>query len=111
MTLKELIRMCPVIVVDNCENVIKQNIDSDIDVVYYWYHHMLPDSLRDGIQFVIENGLYADFIELCDALNTDEICYLPKEASIYVDGTYIGTLLIFNGISFRMITYSEYECG
>lgn len=115
MRLKELMDTCTVNLDINCYTVgmkIHQKyLSANLEIVYYWYHHMIQDSLRDVISFVINNGLYTDFIELYNTLNTDEICYLPSEAYIYADGDCIGILPLDDSTAFNMITYSECECG
>ena len=88
-----------------------EHFSKEVEIVYYWYHHMMSDNLRDKIQYVIDNHLFGEFIEYRNLLNDHDISYLPSTATIYCDGEIIGHMPICDTVPFSMITYSECECG
>ena len=110
MTLAELMNKCQVYL-DDEENITVECLSAEVEVNYYWYHHMMPDNTRKYIECIIQHGMYNEFALISDELNSDEICYLPQEASIYIDEEYIGALLLDGKTSLKMITHSECECG
>ena len=83
----------------------------NIEVAYYWYYHMIPNELRNEIQEAIDNHDFKAFKFYYDTLNTADMCFLPKEASIYCGDKHIGEIGILNEGAFSMITFSESECG
>lgn len=86
------------------------NIEDEVEVVYYWYHHMIDKKIRDNIQKAIDTRDYEAFMKYADE---DVRCeFLPVSASIYSNGEFIGNVAICQSKeAFGLITHSECECG
>lgn len=89
------------------------NLDDEVEVVYYWYHHgnlsIKPARINRDI---ILGHDYKAFLKISDQFDYAPMEYFPIEASVIVNGTPIGRLNIFrNERVFSCITYSECECG
>ena len=87
------------------------NSDEDVEIVYYWYHHMIDNDIREAIQRTINEHDFNSFMLYYDGLNDDDICFLPPTASIYSNDKYVGEIALQDSDVFSMITYSECECG
>lgn len=85
--------------------------DKEVEIIYYWHHHMIDYNTRKNIQQAIDNHDFYSFMLYYDKLNTDNICYLPPIATILYDGKYVGWVALEDSYIFSMITYSECECG
>ena len=86
------------------------NVENEVEVVYYWYHHMIDKTMRDDIQKAIDTHDYETFMKYADK---DVHCeFLPVSASIYSNGEFIGNVAICQSKeAFSLITHSECECG
>lgn len=104
MTLKEFSSMHPPLILN--EDI----SNKEIQIVYYWYHHMLPSNVRDAIQRTIDDADYALFKSWSKKLNRPEICYLPDTAYVYCGDDFIGELPMGPQTLYE-ITYCECECG
>ena len=86
------------------------NLEDEVEVIYYWYHHMIDKSIRDEIQTAIDNHDYKTFDKYFE--NDRYAWCLPTSAHICTDKDSIGTVMICgNQEMFNLITYSECECG
>lgn len=104
MTLQELVSMRPPLILDEDLG------NKEIQIVYYWYHHMMPSNVRDAIQRTIDEHDYALFKSWCSKLNRPDICYLPDVAYVYCGEDFIGELPMGPQTLYE-ITFSECECG
>lgn len=95
------------------------NLDTEVDICYYWYHHMMPNERQDEIHHAIESGNFLQFDELYQHYFEKQLrtgmCYLPSEASVHVVGEedgWFGTLtVVYKPELFDLITHEECECG
>lgn len=104
MTLKEFLSMCPPITLDETIG------NKEIQIVYYWFHHMMPYDMQKEIQRVIDEADYKAFKSWSEKLNRPDICYLPDTAYVYCGDDYIGELPMGPQALYE-ITHSECECG
>lgn len=104
MTLQELVSMRPPLTLD------EELGNQEIQIVYYWYHHMLPSDERNAIQRSIDEHDYALFKAWRTKLNSSAMCYLPDEVYVYSGDDFIGSIPMGEQ-AFSLITYSECECG
>ncbi len=92
-------------------------INVDIEVVYFWYDHLLLRKNGDAekVTQAIENGDYDTFMmyynKYNNKYNKDDLIFFPEYASIFYRDSWVGTIDITTPIGFSMITFSEYECG
>ena len=88
------------------------NTNSDVTVVYQWYHHMNPDIDMNEISNVIETHDYDTFYKWYKKFETDHWTYFPSEASIFVEDEYVGDICIaYDPNVFALITCQDHECG
>ena len=90
------------------------NLDTEVQVIYYWYHHMNPNVNQKEINEVIMNHNFEKFWDITEEIeeNSPYLCYFPRTACVVTDDAYIGDLNIFrNENVFSCITWSECECG
>ena len=104
MTLQELVSMRPPLTLDEDLG------NKDIQIVYYWYHHMMPSASLNAIRRTIDENDYALFKRWYSKLNSPDICYLPDEVYVYCGEDFIGALPMCEQ-TFSLITFSECECG
>ena len=104
MILKELVSMHPPLSLD------EELGNKEIEVIYYWYHHMMPYEAREDIQHTIDEHDWSAFKKFYNQLNSANICYLPDKVYAYCDDDFIGHLPMGEQ-AFSLITYSECECG
>lgn len=106
MTLQELVFMRPPLVLNEDLG------NKEIQIVYYWYHHMLPSDKRNSIQRSIYEHDYELFKRWKYQLNSPNpnMCYLPDEVYVYCGNDCIGSIPMGEQ-AFSLITYSECECG
>lgn len=104
MTLQELVSMRPPLTLG------EELGNQEIQIVYYWYHHMLPSDERNAIQRSIDEHDYALFKAWRTKLNSSVMCYLPDEVYVYCGDDFIGSIPMGEQ-AFSLITYSECECG
>lgn len=81
-----------------------------VEVVYYWYHHMMPDYMIYEVQKALDNADYDTFTFWQERLNHPDVCYLPDYACVFCEDDYIGKLFI-TPVTMNLLTYSECECG
>lgn len=87
-------------------------MDTDIEVVYYWYHHLNPDFDKKAVTAAIEEHDFNAFRRWCSVVGKDRSLYFPDTATIFVDDTPIGSLdVLFDARHFALISGSDYECG
>ena len=90
------------------------DLDTEVQVVYYWYHHMNSNVNQKEINEVIMNHNFEKFLDITEEIeeNSPYLCYFPRTACVVTDDSYIGDLNIFrNENVFSCITWSECECG
>lgn len=105
MTLKELLST------NNLSLDLYEELENKtVEIVYYWYHHMIQNDMRRDIQDALDVGDYDLFVFYQQILNKPDICYLPDYASVYCDGNYIGKVWI-TPLTINLLTHSECECG
>ena len=85
----------------------------DNQLTYYWYHHMIPNELRECISKIINKHDFYSFVFLKNLLErNDLVCYLPEHAYVAVDGIEeYQQVNIMNEEDFSRIYYEECECG
>lgn len=95
----------------------ENTINVDIEVVYFWYDHLLLRKNGDAekVTQAIENGDYDTFMmyynKYNNKYNKDDLIFFPEYASIFYRDSWVGTIDITTPVGFSMITSSEYECG
>ncbi len=89
-----------------------------MEVVYYWYHHMMNSRTRKEIQRCIDSKDFKGFMKWRGRLNRAnrdcpfDIEYLPDTALAYSgDDDGVELIDILNQENFSKITFSESECG
>ena len=90
------------------------DMDTEVKVVYYWYHHMNPNVNQKEINEVIMNHDFKRFWDISEEIeeNSPYLCYFPVTACVVSKDEYIGDLNIFRSEeTFACITWSECECG
>ena len=104
MTLQELVSMRPPLTLGEDLG------NKEIQIVYYWYHHMLPSDERNAIQRSTDEHDYELFKFWKYQLDKLETCCLPDEVYVYSGDDFIGSIPMGEQ-AFSLITYSECECG
>lgn len=92
----------------------KFDLDTEVKVVYYWYHHMNPNVQQKEINDIIMNHDFKKFWDISEEIeeNSPYLCYFPATACVVSKDEYIGDLNIFRSEeTFACITWSECECG
>ena len=90
------------------------DLDTEVEVVYYWYHHMNPNVNQKEINEVIMSHNFNKFWDISEEIeeNSPYLCYFPETAHIFSKDEHIGDLNIFRSKeTFACITWSECECG
>lgn len=89
-----------------------------MEVVYYWYHHMMDEKNRKSIQKCIDRKNFRTFMKWYQRLNGSggkrkfDIVYLPDTAFVYSDdSSEPDEICILERENFMKITYAESECG
>lgn len=86
--------------------------DTDIEIDYYWYHHMMPQKDRQKIEDALHDGNFEEFKKWFRRLLCEPSTYLPTQATVACGGVIIGDLNIMcREELFDLITYEEAECG
>lgn len=86
----------------------------NITISYYWYDHCILRTTGEAniVQKAIEEHNYDSFMKIYNKYKDKTILYFPETATIYDDeDNFIGTINILNEQNFKLIDYSEYECG
>ena len=92
----------------------KFDLDTEVEVVYYWYHHMNPNVNQKEINAIIMSHDFKRFWDISEEIeeNSPYLCYFPATAHVLSKDEYIGDLNIFRSEeTFACITWSECECG
>lgn len=90
------------------------DLDTEVEVIYYWYHHMNPHIDTNEVNHIIMNHDFKQFWEISERIEemSPHMCYFPVTACVVTNDEYIGDLNIFRDEKlFSCITYSECECG
>ena len=90
------------------------DLDTDVEVIYYWYHHMNPNVDQKEINEIIIGHDFKKFWDISEEIeeNSPCLCYFPETACVVSKDEYIGDLNIFRSEeTFACITWSECECG
>lgn len=96
------------------------------EIIYNWYHHMMPIEEQKEIEKSIKNKDFETFINFYKKYNSrgllngkiweefDSFCpviYLPDTAYVYENGKVKEEIDILERGNFNKITFSENECG
>ena len=88
------------------------NMNSDISVVYQWFHHFDPNLDTKDACNTIKNHDYNTFCKWFKMFEDDPWTYFPCEAALWVDDEYIGDVCVaYSEKLFSMITDQDHECG
>lgn len=89
-------------------------LGKDFSVLYFWYHHMMPQLNREEISAAIRNGDYRRFRELQADWNNmyaDEgMIFLPSYATLWYKDCPIGHIDLNSEEGFKLIDFEECEC-
>lgn len=102
--------------IDNGDQIISKmpeiHLDDEVDVVYYWYHHMMSYEKMKKIQKAIDNHDFETFEKYEEEYEDCGITYFPSNAIIYKGDESIGSVrVIWDKDTFSLINFSESECG
>lgn len=87
-------------------------LDTEVSVIYQWYHHLNPDFDKDATFSAIENHDFATFEKLFNKFGWDPIVYFPTKATIFAGDESVGEVVVaFSPDTFNLITDQDYECG
>lgn len=87
-------------------------LDDEVDVVYYWYDHLMPDEKRKKIQKAINNHDFKTFKKYEEEYEGCGMTYFPSSAFIYKGDEAIGSVcVVWSEDTFSLINFSESECG
>lgn len=87
-------------------------MDDDVEVVYYWYHHLMPKEDAKQIQIAIDNHDFETFDKYYEKYEVSNMVFFPSEAVIYKDDDMVGTVrVLYDSNMFNLICASESECG
>ena len=87
-------------------------MDSEVEVVYYWFDHLNPNVDTNEISKAIQTHDYETFYKWFTVLLYENYKYLPSSALIYIDDECVGEIFIADSEDmFSLITFSEHECG
>lgn len=98
-------RVCPKVRV-------QATMDSEVEIVYYWFDHLHPEVDTDEISRAIQIHDYETFRKWFDKLIYERYEYLTSFAYIYIGEECVGEIFIADSADmFSLITFSEHECG
>lgn len=87
-------------------------LDSEVAVVYQWFHHFNPNVDTKEIWNAIENHDYKTFMKWYNFLRNEDLTYLPSRAAIWIDDCYVGDVcVVYEPETFALISDEDYECG
>lgn len=88
------------------------SMDSEVEIVYYWFDHLNPDVDMDEIDKAIQTHDYETFYKWFVKLLYEKYNYLTSSAFIYIEGECVGEIFIADSPDmFSLITCSEHKCG
>lgn len=91
---------------------VELNLDSEVAVIYQWFHHCNRDINTREVWDAIENHDYATFCKWFAEYEDSLMVYFPSEASVHIDGEYVGDVcVVYNEKMFNLITDEDCECG
>ena len=87
-------------------------MDSEVEIVYYWFDHLNPDVDIYEINNAIKTHDYETFSKWFDKLLHEKYNYLTSSAYIYIEDVCVGEIFIADSADmFSLISWSEHECG
>ena len=87
-------------------------MDSEVTVVYQWFHHCNPHIDTKEIWNAIRDHDYETFTKWYDYLKREDWTYLPNTATIWIGDCYVGDVcVVYKPGTFMLITDEDYECG
>ena len=87
-------------------------LDSEVAVIYQWFHHLNPNIDTKEIWSAIENHDYATFMKWYNILRNENLTYLPSQATIWIGDCCVGDVCVaYNQETFALISDEDYECG
>lgn len=87
-------------------------LDSEVAVVYQWFHHCNPHIDTKEIWNAIKDHDYETFIKWYNILKCEDWTYLPSNATIWIGDFYVGDVCVaYMTETFALITDEDYECG
>lgn len=94
------------------ETEVEVTEDTDVEIEYYWYHHMMPQEHVDEIRKTIISGDFWAFNKWYRTLWDRDYTYLPQMAFVSAGDVCIGELAVaLTAETFDLITCEECECG
>ena len=87
-------------------------LDSEVAIVYQWFHHCNPHVDTKEIWNAIKDHDYNVFMKWYNTLQNEDWTYLPSSAAILTGDYYVGDVCVaYNPEVFALITDEDYECG
>lgn len=86
-------------------------------ILYYWYHHGMPELMQQGIQKALDEKNYAEFLFYYTVLNNAfdddgySLVFLPDTADVFDGDNLVSTINILDYNNFMKITGSDCEHG
>lgn len=91
---------------------VKLTPETEVSVIYQWFHHMDPGLDKDAAFEVIRNQDYKAFQKLHARFIRENFLYFPDTATIFADDEYIGEVVVaYSPDTFALIADQDYECG
>lgn len=87
-------------------------LDSEVSIIYQWFHHCHPNIDTKEIWDAIKNHDYKTFMKWYNFFECDDLTYLPSSAMICIEDYYVGDVCVaYKPEIFALITDEDYECG
>lgn len=88
------------------------NTNSDVSIVYQWFHHCNPHLDTKEVSKAIKAHDYNTFYKWYEKFEFDPWVYFPSKANIWIDDEFVGEVCVaYSEKLFALITDEDHECG